>query len=163
MRFTVSTPMTAVWRWLRATCRRLNSENRQSAAFRPERLPSVRPLRHCPARRQQRRLNRRVPARFRLPNPYAIVQIAMMTSQQPYRCRTALALQGGGSHGAYAWGVLDALLAAGEVFDAVCGVSSGAILGTMAVQGFVRGGRTAPGRRWRSSGTGWWRPTCWRR
>lgn len=63
-----------------------------------------------------------------------------MTKFRPDRCRTALALQGGGSHGAYAWGVLDALLEAGEEFDAVCGVSSGAILATMAVQGLVRDG-----------------------
>ncbi|HQT85358.1 MULTISPECIES: patatin-like phospholipase family protein [Acidiphilium] len=55
---------------------------------------------------------------------------------------TALALQGGGSHGAYAWGVLDALLETGFTFDAVCGVSSGAILATMAVQGLVRNGAT---------------------
>lgn len=76
----------------------------------------------------------------RLPNPAPTVQIEAMKTLARRRCRTALALQGGGSHGAYAWGVLDALLAAGETFDAVCGVSSGAILGTMAVQGMVRGG-----------------------
>lgn len=63
-----------------------------------------------------------------------------MTGFGKDRCCTALAIQGGGSHGAYAWGVLDAWLAAGERFDAVCGVSSGAILATMAVQGLVRGG-----------------------
>jgi NTE family protein len=66
--------------------------------------------------------------------------------------RTVLALQGGGSHGAYAWGVLDALLADGFGFDAVCGVSSGAILATMVVQGQVRGGadgaRTAMAEFW---------------
>lgn len=56
------------------------------------------------------------------------------------RDRTALALQGGGSHGAFAWGVLDALIEAGFRFDSVCGVSSGALLATMAVQGLVRGG-----------------------
>jgi NTE family protein len=82
----------------------------------------------------------RAKAPTRLPNPSPIVQIAGMKSPPQPRCRTALALQGGGSHGAYAWGVLDELLAAGETFDAVCGVSSGAILGTMAVQGLVRGG-----------------------
>lgn len=56
------------------------------------------------------------------------------------RSGTVLALQGGGSHGAYAWGVLDALIESGLEFDAVCGVSSGAILATMAVQGLVHGG-----------------------
>jgi len=54
--------------------------------------------------------------------------------------RVALALQGGGAHGAFTWGVLDRLLEEGQRFDAICGVSSGAILGVMLVQGLVRGG-----------------------
>jgi NTE family protein len=53
---------------------------------------------------------------------------------------TALALQGGGVHGAFAWGVLDTLLADGLVVDRVCGVSSGALLAAMFVQGHARGG-----------------------
>lgn len=52
----------------------------------------------------------------------------------------ALALQGGGAHGAFTWGVLDKLLEDGLVPDAICGVSSGAIMGTMLAQGLVRGG-----------------------
>ena len=56
------------------------------------------------------------------------------------RPRVALALQGGGAHGAYTWGVLDRLLEDGVPVSAVCGVSSGAILGTLLVQGLVRGG-----------------------
>jgi NTE family protein len=67
-------------------------------------------------------------------------QYKTMTSSKQRIASTALALQGGGSHGAYAWGVLDALLETGFTFDAVCGVSSGAILATMAVQGLVLGG-----------------------
>jgi NTE family protein len=58
----------------------------------------------------------------------------------PSPAGTALALQGGGVHGAYAWGVLDALLDAGLQVSRVCGVSSGALLGTMFVQGHARGG-----------------------
>ncbi len=54
--------------------------------------------------------------------------------------KTALALQGGGVHGAYAWGVLDRLLEDGLVVDRVCGVSSGALLAAMVVQGLVKGG-----------------------
>lgn len=54
--------------------------------------------------------------------------------------RVALALQGGGAHGAFTWGVLDRLLEDGMTPDAICGVSSGAIIGTMLVQGLVRGG-----------------------
>jgi len=53
----------------------------------------------------------------------------------------ALALQGGGAHGAFTWGVLDRLLEDGLTVGRVCGVSSGAITGTMLVQGLVRGGR----------------------
>jgi NTE family protein len=53
---------------------------------------------------------------------------------------TALALQGGGAHGAFAWGVLDRLLETDLRLNAICGVSSGAILATMLVQGLVRGG-----------------------
>ena len=52
----------------------------------------------------------------------------------------ALALQGGGAHGAFTWGVLDRLLEDGLTIDTICGVSSGAILGTMLVQGMVRDG-----------------------
>ncbi|HYZ24093.1 MAG TPA: patatin-like phospholipase family protein [Rhodopila sp.] len=54
--------------------------------------------------------------------------------------RTALALQGGGAHGAFTWGVLDRLLEGRQRFDRICGVSSGAILGVMLVQGLVRDG-----------------------
>lgn len=57
-----------------------------------------------------------------------------------HRPRTALALQGGGAHGAFTWGVLDRLLEDGLRPDRVCGVSSGAIIGTLMVQGLVRGG-----------------------
>jgi NTE family protein len=53
---------------------------------------------------------------------------------------TVLAIQGGGAHGAFAWGVLDRLLEGGLRFGAVTGVSSGAVIGAMAVQGFVHNG-----------------------
>jgi len=53
----------------------------------------------------------------------------------------ALALQGGGMHGAFSWGAVDALLEAGMPVDRICGVSSGALLGVMLAQGLVRGGR----------------------
>ncbi len=56
------------------------------------------------------------------------------------RKKTALALQGGGVHGAYAWGVLDRLIEDGLTVDRVAGVSSGALLAAMLVQGLVKGG-----------------------
>ena len=55
--------------------------------------------------------------------------------------RVALALQGGGSHGAFAWGVVDRLLQDGQRIDSICGVSSGAMIGVMLAQGLVRGGQ----------------------
>ncbi len=68
------------------------------------------------------------------------------------RARTVLALQGGGAHGAFTWGALDRLLEDGLTFDAVTGVSSGAMIAAMAVQGMVKGGpqgaREAVNRLW---------------
>ncbi len=52
----------------------------------------------------------------------------------------ALALQGGGAHGAFTWGVLDRLLEDELQIGAICGVSSGALIGVMLAQGLVRGG-----------------------
>ena len=52
----------------------------------------------------------------------------------------ALALQGGGAHGAFTWGVLDWLLEEGLQVDAICGVSSGALIAVMLAQGLVRDG-----------------------
>ncbi len=63
----------------------------------------------------------------------------MTFSSQP-RPRIALALQGGGAHGAFTWGVLDRLFEEGLEFSAISGVSSGAMNAVMAVQGFVQGG-----------------------
>jgi NTE family protein len=55
----------------------------------------------------------------------------------------ALALQGGGAHGAFTWGVLDYLLEGGLRIDRICGVSSGAIIGVLLTQGLARGGPDA--------------------
>ncbi|MGH7077554.1 MAG: patatin-like phospholipase family protein [Acetobacteraceae bacterium] len=64
----------------------------------------------------------------------------------------ALALPGGGAHGAFAAGVLDRLLETGLTPDRVSGVSSGALIGTMLAQGWAadgaRGARRAVGRLW---------------
>jgi NTE family protein len=66
---------------------------------------------------------------------------------------TALALQGGGAHGAFTWGVLDRLLEDGLRPDAICGVSSGAIIGAMLALGWARdgaaGARTEMRKFWR--------------
>jgi NTE family protein len=59
---------------------------------------------------------------------------------EPNNNRVALALQGGGSHGAFVWGVVDRLLEQGQRIDSICGVSSGAMIGVMVTQGLVQGG-----------------------
>ena len=52
-----------------------------------------------------------------------------------------LALQGGGSHGAYTWGVLDALLEDGRFhFEAISGTSAGAMNAVNFADGLRRGG-----------------------
>lgn len=53
-----------------------------------------------------------------------------------------LALQGGGAHGAFTWGVLDALLEDGRVgFDGISGTSAGAMNAVALTDGWLRGGR----------------------
>ena len=53
-----------------------------------------------------------------------------------------LALQGGGSHGAFTWGVLDALLEDGSLdFDGVSGTSAGALNAAVLACGLAEGGR----------------------
>lgn len=52
-----------------------------------------------------------------------------------------LALQGGGAHGAFTWGVLDRLLEDGRIeVEAISGTSAGAINSVVLVDGFMQGG-----------------------
>jgi NTE family protein len=53
----------------------------------------------------------------------------------------SLALQGGGTHGAFTWGVLDALLEDGQLgFDGISGTSAGAMNAVVMAQGLMQGG-----------------------
>ncbi len=55
-----------------------------------------------------------------------------------------LALQGGGAHGAFTWGVLDRLLEDGRLrFDAVSGASAGAMNAVVMASGLAEGGPDA--------------------
>src|SRR5215210_5682740 len=68
--------------------------------------------------------------------------------------RVSLALQGGGSFGAFTWGVLDRLLEEESVtFDAVSGASAGAVNAVLLAAGLAQGGRgtarEALGRFWK--------------
>ena len=53
--------------------------------------------------------------------------------------RLNLALQGGGAHGAFTWGVLDRLMRDGRIF--IDGISAGAMNGVVFTDGFIKGGR----------------------
>lgn len=73
--------------------------------------------------------------------------------------RLALALQGGGAHGAYTWGVLDRLLELeGLQVDAVSGTSAGALNAVALASGWLAGGpagaRAALEAVWRSVSSG---------
>ena len=53
-----------------------------------------------------------------------------------------LALQGGGAHGAFTWGVLDRLLEDGRIaIEAISGTSAGAVNAVVMTNGFMTGGR----------------------
>ncbi|WP_372623630.1 patatin-like phospholipase family protein [Falsiroseomonas sp.] len=70
--------------------------------------------------------------------------------------RLNLALQGGGTHGAFTWGVLERLLEDDRLeFEAVSGTSAGAVNAAVFVQGLCEGGRagarTALDRMWRDA------------
>src|SRR5262249_55841889 len=53
-----------------------------------------------------------------------------------------LALQGGGAHGAFAWGVVDRLLEDERIsFDGISATSAGAINATVMTYGLMTGGR----------------------
>lgn len=55
--------------------------------------------------------------------------------------KVALALQGGGSHGAYTWGVVDSLLEHGGFeIEGVSGTSAGGMNATAIVNGLIQGG-----------------------
>ena len=60
------------------------------------------------------------------------------------RKRINLALQGGGAHGAFTWGVLDHLLEDGRLaIDGISGASAGAVNAVMLADGLARGGPDA--------------------
>lgn len=56
--------------------------------------------------------------------------------------RLSLALQGGGAHGAFTWGVLDALLEDAQLdFEGLSGSSAGAVNAVVLADGWLKGGR----------------------
>ncbi|NBO19401.1 MAG: patatin-like phospholipase family protein [Proteobacteria bacterium] len=66
-----------------------------------------------------------------------------------------LALQGGGAHGAFTWGVLDRLLEVDDlVIEGISGTSAGAMNAAMLVNGYMQGGREGAKQ---ALETFWWR------
>ncbi|MEH2511671.1 NTE family protein [Nitrobacteraceae bacterium AZCC 1564] len=70
-----------------------------------------------------------------------------------------LALQGGGAHGAFTWGVLDQLLADGRLeITGISGASAGAVNAVMVADGLTRGGPEEARKRladfWRAASAG---------
>jgi len=78
----------------------------------------------------------------------------------PAAKRINLALQGGGAHGAFTWGVLEQILSDERlIIEGVSGTSAGAVNAVMLVDGLIRGGRAEAQKRladfWRAvSSTG---------
>ena len=73
--------------------------------------------------------------------------------------RLSLALQGGGAHGAFTWGVLDQLLADGRIaIEGISGTSAGAVNAVMLADGLAQGGSEEARRRladfWRAASFG---------
>ena len=70
--------------------------------------------------------------------PLTIALVAGETSGD----HLSLALQGGGSYGAFTWGVLDRLLEVPDLrFDAISGASAGSVNAALLASGLVEGGR----------------------
>ena len=73
--------------------------------------------------------------------------------------KISLALQGGGAHGAFTWGVLDQLLSDGRLtIEGISGASAGAVNAVMLADGLARGGREEARKRlaefWRAASLG---------
>ena len=73
--------------------------------------------------------------------------------------KISLALQGGGAHGAFTWGVLDHLLDDGRLaIEGISGTSAGAVNAVMLADGLARGGRQEARKRlaefWRAASLG---------
>ena len=67
---------------------------------------------------------------------------APLEAPKPGIKRINVALQGGGAHGAFSWGVLDRLLEDERIeIEAISGTSAGAMNAVVAAEGLVEGGR----------------------
>src|SRR5438045_5910715 len=80
-------------------------------------------------------------ARPRSPSSELAVTASKRPRSKRSKKRISLALQGGGSHGAFTWGVLEALLEDGRFEIAgISGNSAGGMNAAAMLQGLIRGG-----------------------
>ncbi len=87
------------------------------------------------------------------PDPVLAARPVAGARRKPARKRINLALQGGGAHGAFTWGVLDHLLEDGRLgIEGISGTSAGAVNAIMLADGLARGGPTRRARGWPISG-----------
>jgi NTE family protein len=74
-----------------------------------------------------------------------LLDVPLPRPRAPYRPNVkpiSLALQGGGAHGAFTWGVLHRLMSEPRLYiDGISGASAGAINGVVMVDGFLKGKR----------------------
>jgi NTE family protein len=75
-------------------------------------------------------------------NPFTSLLPGRAAEQKTAAKRINLALQGGGAHGAFTWGVLDHLLGDERIaVEGISGTSAGAVNAVMVADGLARGGR----------------------
>ena len=66
---------------------------------------------------------------------------ALLLASDRAKKSISLALQGGGAHGAFTWGVLDAILEDGRLaIEAITGTSAGAMNAVILADGWIEGG-----------------------
>src|ERR1700761_8943106 len=93
-------------------------------------------------------------------NPFSSLLAGRATEQKSPATvkRLNLALQGGGAHGAFTWGVLEQLLADERIaVEGISGTSAGAVNAVMLADGLIAGGREEAQKRladfWRAAST----------
>jgi NTE family protein len=92
-------------------------------------------------------------------DPRRMVRVAVERVRGDGRKKINLALQGGGAHGAFTWGVLDQILDDGRLaIEGISGSSAGAINAVMLADGLARGGPEEAKKRlaefWRAASLG---------
>src|ERR1700689_1257707 len=132
--------------WLRNRPRNLSQSRRSptlpciSAPTRRDRLPAP----TCRSTAAGPRNKRGAARSVRMKKILASLLPGRATEQNPASStkRINLALQGGGAHGAFTWGVLETLLSDERLaIEGISGTSAGAVNAVMLADGLISGGR----------------------